>query len=84
MANTLAGLVGVSCLAYVDDVIIFSSGFENHLKDIDDVLSRLGRAGITVNGRKSSVCSKELLYLGHIVTPVGVKPDPKKVSAVQD
>jgi hypothetical protein len=84
MDCVLAGLVGVSCLAYIDDVIIFSSGFENHLKDIDMVLERLGRAGVTINGRKSSVCSRELLYLGHIVTPEGVKPDPAKVKSVQE
>jgi hypothetical protein len=84
MDCVLAGLVGVSCLAYIDDVIIFSTGFDNHVRDIEAVLARLNRAGITISGRKSHVCSKELLYLGHIVTPEGVKPNPEKVAAVRD
>jgi hypothetical protein len=49
MDCVLSGLISMSCLAYIDDVIIFSSGFDNHVKDIDTVLGRLADAGITIN-----------------------------------
>ena len=71
-------------MAYIDDVIIFSSSFEQHCQHLQQVLSRIERAGMTVNAKKCSFCRKELVYLGHVVTTDGVKPDPVKVTAVRD
>ena len=84
MDCVLAGLTGLMCMAYIDDVIVFSSSFEDHCKHLEQVLSRIERAGMTVNARKCSFCRKELVYLGHVVTTDGVKPDPVKVQAVRD
>ena len=84
MDCVLAGLNGLMCMAYIDDVIVFSSSFQDHCRDLEAVLERIRRAGMTVNARKCCLVRKELLYLGHVVTTDGVMPDPAKVSAVKD
>ena len=71
--------------AYIDDVAILStSTWENHLEQIDEVLTRLENAGLKINGLKSFFGRKEFEYLGYILTPEGVKPVQKKIKAMLD
>ncbi|CAF1476348.1 unnamed protein product [Didymodactylos carnosus] len=83
MDIVLAGLKWQSCLVYIDDIIIFSPTFEQHLLDLEAVFLRLKEANLTLKASKCEFCRKELKYLGHLITPDGIKPDPSLVSAVQ-
>ena len=83
MDIVLAGIKWQSCLVYIDDIIVFSPTFEQHLKDLSNVFDRLSAAGLTLKATKCDFCRKELKYLGHLVTPEGIKPDPGLVDAVQ-
>ena len=65
----MSGLKWQLCLVYVDDVIIFSASTEQHVKDVDVVLSRLREAGVTLNLEKCTWFSDEVEYPGHIVRP---------------
>ena len=67
---------------YLDDIIIVSQTFENHLILLDKVLSRLEKAGLTINLEKSKFCRKELKYLGFVVNEKGLHVDPEKVEAI--
>lgn len=69
---------------YLDDLLIFSSNFEEHLKLLDIVAERLKWANLTINIKKSKFCFKELRYLGYIVGNKMLKADPKKVAAIVD
>ncbi|CAF1183413.1 unnamed protein product [Didymodactylos carnosus] len=80
----LSGLKWRCCLVYLDDVIIFSSTFDQHLKDINDVLGRLRQSNLTLKASKCHFCHRELKYLGHIVSAQGIRPDPEKLKAVRD
>ena len=75
----LAGLSMEQCLVYIDDVIVFSQSFADHLHHLENVFTRLVAAGLTLKLSKCHFC-KEVKYLGHIVGAMGVKPDPEKVS----
>ena len=69
--------------AYIDDLLVISTGsFENHLSDLDKVLTRLNEAGLKVNRTKSFFARTELEYLGYWITQNGVKPLSKKVEAI--
>lgn len=69
--------------ACIDDLLITSKGtFENHLQDLEKVLTRLQQAGLKVCIAKSSFCQKELECLGYWVTREGVQPLTKKVKAI--
>lgn len=65
----LSGLKWQLCLVYLDDVIIFSASAEQHVKDVDVVLTRLLEAGVTLNLEKCTWFSDEVEYPGHIVRP---------------
>ncbi|CAF1393237.1 unnamed protein product, partial [Rotaria sp. Silwood1] len=79
----LAGIKWQSCLVYIDDIVVFSSTFEQHLKDLSSVFDRLKTAGLTHKASKCDFCRKELKYLGHIITPDGIKPDPGLIDSVK-
>lgn len=67
---------------YLDDLLVFSATFEDHLKLLDIVAKRLNEAGLTINVGKSKFCFKELRYLGYVVGNGTIQTDPKKVEAI--
>ena len=70
--------------AYIDDLAILTkSTWEDHLTKVDIVLTRLGKAGLKVNGLKSFFGKKEFEYLGYMLTPSDIKPIQSKVSAMR-
>ena len=73
-------------LAYVDDICIFtkSDKIEDHLEHLDLVFDRLDQYGLSAKASKTCLAHKELPFLGHIISVDGIKPDPKKVSAMAD
>src|SRR5277367_228507 len=83
MNEVLAGLVDVCCLVYLDDIIVLSKTFESHLQDLYQVFTRLRQAGLSLNPSKCHILAREVKFLGHVVTPDGVRVDPEKVNAVK-
>ena len=81
----LGNLMWQCCLTYLDDFLIWSETFEQHLLDLDSVLCRIEYYGIQFSAKKSLFCRSQLLYLGHIITPgKGISPNPAKVKAIED
>jgi hypothetical protein len=68
----------------IDDLLIVSDSFEQHLQHLDKVLSRLQDAKMTINLEKSSFLQEEVRFLGHILSSNGVGTDPEKVKAIQE
>ena len=71
-------------LAYLDDLIIFSKTFEDHVKDTEAVLKRLELAGLKARPVKCCFFQDSVELLGHIVLANGVKPDGRKVAAIKN
>lgn len=84
MQRCLSGLTVESVLVYLDDIIIYSGSFTDHLKHLDAVFHRLWKYGLKLRLDKCSFLQPEVGFLGHIVTRRGVKPDPAKVDAVRN
>ena len=72
------------CLIYLDDVIIFSSTFEEHLERLDAVFSRLKQHNLKLKPSKCEFLKSEVTYLGHVVSEAGIRTDPEKTRAVKD
>lgn len=71
-------------IPYLDDIIIFSESFEEHLEHLQTILQALRKANLKINTEKSVFCKKELRYLGHVVGQGGIQTDPDKVKAIKD
>ena len=82
MECALAGLNNDQCLIYLDDIIIFSSSFLEHLQHLRNTFMALRKAHLQLKLSKCSFAHDEVRYLGHIVSAAGVKPNPCKVDAV--
>lgn len=82
MDLVLNGFLWNFCTVYLDDIVIFSPSFDEHLVHIQKVFERLRQAGLTLKGSKCEFGRKEVPYLGHIISADGVKPDPKKIDAI--
>lgn len=67
---------------YLDNIVIASRTFEEHLTHLADVFSRLRHARLRLNPEKCHFCRPSVKYLGHIVDRHGIRTDPDKVSAI--
>ena len=68
---------------YMDDILVFSKTFEDHLKHLEAVIERLSSAGLKLKPAKCKFIRHVVEFLGHILTPDGLCPNPERVSAVQ-
>ena len=69
--------------AYMDDVIIFSNSWDDHLQHINIVMSKLAESGLTAKPSKCEWAKARLVYLGHRVGGGLVAPEECKVEAVK-
>lgn len=79
-----SGLKDTLVLAYLDDIMILSSTIEEHLADLRAVFMRLRLFKLKANRTKCIFVRPKIRYLGHLLTPHGIQPDPAKVAAITD
>lgn len=82
MEFVLTGLQWCTCLIYLDDVIIFSKTFDEHLERLQEVFQRLRSAGLKLKPQKCKFMQAEVNYLGHVISSDGVLTDPSKTDEV--
>ena len=70
MDLVLSGLQWVSCLVYLDDVVVFGKSFEEHLKNMELIFARIREAGLKL--KPYLFFQKQVKYLGHIISEHGV------------
>lgn len=70
------------CFAYLDDIIVLGETFDEHLSHLEEVFRRLKKANLKLNPEKCQFGRKSLKYLGHWVTPEGIRTDPDKVASI--
>ncbi len=70
--------------AYLDDVVIYSASWEQHIVHLQEVFARLRQAGLTLKVEKCKFARESTPYLGHVVGSGEVRPDPAKMQAVND
>ena len=80
--KTIGDLKDEGVEVYIDDVGLFSNSYEEHMSLISKVVQRLQNAGFKINPLKCEWCVQETNFLGHWLTPTGVKPWRKKIDAI--
>ncbi len=56
------------CLVYLDDIVVYSKSEEDHIRHIDELLSILRKAGLSLKFKKSNFFCRSVDYLGHRIT----------------
>ena len=83
METVLGDLLWRVALLYLDDVIVISKTFSEHIEALTAVFQKLRSAGLKLKAEKCSLFQKEVHFLGHIVGQEGVRVDPEKTQKVQ-
>lgn len=84
MNNVLTGIQGIKCFVYLDDIVIYGSSLEDHNLKLKEVFDRLSLHNLKLQPDKFEFLKTEVMYLGHLITQDGVKPDPEKIVAVKN
>ena len=82
MEASLLGLTRVSCIVYLDDIVVYANTFQEHVERVDMVLDRIEMAGLKLKPDKCHLFRKEVHFLGHIISGQGVRPRPENVAKV--
>lgn len=82
MQRLMDRLCGDRFFPYLDDIVIPSETFEQHMADLRFLFERLKWANLTINFEKSKFCRPSLKYLGFVVDKLGLHTDPDKVTAI--
>ena len=82
MEHCLAGLRDTICLPYLDDNLVHSSSFEDHLEHIRLVLQRYKAHGVKLTPKKCEMF-KARVFLGKVVTGQGYTMDPAELAPVR-
>ena len=69
---------------YLDDIVIRSTSWEEHLQHIRRVMERLKQAQLTVNLSKCQFARNHCTYLGHEIGQGVVKPEESKIYAIRN
>ena len=84
MQTVLVGLEGKTCFVYIDDILVCSRTFDDHVRHLQAVFDRLRTANLKLKVQKCVFLRDEVQYLGHTISKHGIAPDPSKVSKVQN
>jgi hypothetical protein len=84
MNEVLSDYLDIFCIAYLDDILIYSDSMEEHRKHVRMVLKRLRDVGLTLKPSKCEFHTKNTEYLGYIISPTGLQMDPEKIKTVKE
>ncbi|KAK3521440.1 hypothetical protein QTP70_004975 [Hemibagrus guttatus] len=75
-------ILGKWVIAYIDDILVYSTSLEEHVCHVRAVLSRLQQNHLYVKSEKCEFHRTTITFLGYVISRQGVKMDPTKVCAV--
>ena len=84
MECVLRGLNWKIALIYLNDVLVYSRTFDDHLKHLRLVFDHFREANLKLKPKKCHFGQKKVKYLGHVITKDGILPDPDKISAIKE
>lgn len=68
----------------MDDIVIGSVDFKEHLDHILELMEDVRKAGIKLNLKKTQLCKQELEFVGHWISMYGIKPMENKLRKIHE
>ena len=84
MSNVLRPFLRKSVVVFLDDILIFSRSWDDHLKHLEEVFTALRKHQLFCKPSKCVLGVTSVKFLGHIISRSSLKPDDEKVAAVRD
>ena len=69
-------------LAYIDDVIIYSKTFNDHLNHLNEICQLLKQARFRLNPEKCEIAQRRIDYLGHSIENENIRPCPRNITGL--
>jgi hypothetical protein len=82
VTQVLSGLIHLICVVYLDDVLIFGEDLPTFLKNLETVMARFKRFGLTLNPKKCKFGLRQVEYVGHVLDEYGLTMSPEKLDKV--
>lgn len=82
MQLAFSGLPPHAMFIYMDDIIVIGSSIKNHLENLKIVFNTCRKCNLKINPEKCEFFRPEVHFLGHVCTEKGIKPDSKKLEAI--
>jgi hypothetical protein len=82
--NIFREYLDIFVVAYLDDILIYSTNEKDHIKQVNLILKTLEKAGIRINEPKCTFHAKEIEFLDYIISLNGIKINPKKIQTIQN
>ena len=82
MNTVLAPLLRKCVVVFIDDILIFSKTWDDHLKHVQAVFQLLDQHQFKVKLSKCTFAQKQIHYLGHVISQAGVATDSSKVADI--
>ena len=82
MEKILEGYRDEFVVPYLDDLLVYSKSFSEHLEHLRKILRRLREHGVKLKADKSQLFKKEVQYLGRIVSKDGYRMDERNIKAI--
>lgn len=82
--TALKSILHTDCLAYIDDIVVYSKNFKEHLEKLRRVLQKLREKNLKLKPSKCNLMKTSITYLGHLISKEGVQKDPEKVSKIKE
>ena len=84
MQGILAPYLWIFCLVYIDDIVVYSKSYKEHIEHLDKVLEAIEKAGIMLSPSKCHLFYGSILLLGHKVSHLGLSTHEEKVRAITE
>nr|CAD2122664.1 unnamed protein product [Meloidogyne enterolobii] len=82
MNRLFEGILNQFVFVYIDDILVASNSFEEHISHLKIIFERIREAGLKLKIKKCCFLAKELPFLGHILTQEGIKKDIDRVKPI--
>jgi len=70
-------------VVYLDNIIVFSKSFDEHISRLEAVFARICKAGLKISPKNCYIFQKQVSFLGHVVNAEGISPEPIKIGAIK-
>jgi hypothetical protein len=84
MNEILSDYLDIFCIAYLDDILIYSDDLEQHCRHVKVILRRVEEVRLILKASKYKFYTNKTEYLAYIISLIGIEMDPEKVQAVAE